>query len=422
MKRNIVMENVGKFREQKTFGTMNGQLYEKKEGYYGHVRPEEAAKKIRSYLPDALAVSISTAALSEMYRQILTDQKFEFPTEKLVHPFLINTHNGVVDVRTGEMVDADDAVFLYQHNFSFEKDARLTSGTTFYQFLKTSLDLEKKKELLLQVMGYILSDIIGLKKAFFFLGPPDSGKSVMLSLLEKVIGEENTTAIPFNNLGSRFNRARLACSRVNICTELDSGRMRNVDAFKTITSNERIMGEHKGMEPFEFTVKTKLLSAGNVMPTLPELVGSDAILRRMVILRFADVKQEKDLDLCAKLWEERNIIFSLAVKEIAVLYKNGYAFTEPEDSVSWMREMQKCYQAVEEFVKERCEIRKDAQTHFVELWEGFWKFCEENGCEIRISKLQFSQKIASIPGISHSRFRKYGKSLRGYKGIGLKEQ
>ena len=416
-----IPEIVNTFLKKRVFCTVNGEIYENRNTYFSHVRPENVAKTIRKYLPEDVAFNISTGALAEINRQMLSNESFEIPEEQLNHPFLLKVQNGVVDVKTGQMVSANDVVFLYQHSFRFNDHASLNVGSAFYEFLETSLDLKEKKELLLQILGYILSDITVAKKAFFFLGPPDSGKSVILALVEKVVGMDNTTSIPFNTLGSRFNRACLASSRVNICTELDSSKMKNIDAFKAITSNERIMGEHKGKEPFEFTVRTKLLSAGNVMPALPELVGSDAILRRMVILRFTRSTSEKDPELLEKLWEERDTIFSLAIKELASLCKNGYTFIQPQDSMTYFQEMQACCRSVDDFISDRCELTPDAQIHFVELWEEFCGYCDENGYDRLISKLQFGQKIAALPGITRTRFRRNCKPLRGYRGIRIKE-
>ena len=45
----------------------------------------------------------------------------------------------------------------------------------------------------------------------------------MLELVQRVVGDAKVTNIPFDKLGSRFNKARLALSRVNICTELEQG-------------------------------------------------------------------------------------------------------------------------------------------------------------------------------------------------------
>lgn len=420
-KKNQIPEIVNTFLKKGVFRTVNGELYENRNTYFSHVRPENAAKTIRRYLPEDVAFTISTSALAEIHRQMLSNEDFEISAEKLEHPFLLNVQNGVVDVRTGKMVSVDDAVFLYQHAVRFNENLSLEVGSAFHKFLESSLDLQEKKQLLLQILGYSISDITVAKKAFFFLGPPDSGKSVILALVEKVVGIDNTTSIPFNALGSRFNRARLASSRVNICTELDSSKMKNIDAFKAITSNERIMGEHKGKEPFEFTVRTKLLSAGNVMPALPELVGSDAIVRRMVILRFTRSTSEKDPELLEKLWGERDTIFSLAIKELASLCKNGYTFIQPQDSVAYFQEMQACCRSVDDFISDRCELKPDAQIHFVALWEEFCGYCDENGYDRLISKLQFGQKIAALPGITRTRFRRNCKPLRGYRGIRIKE-
>ena len=423
-KKNIIPEIMNHFYECKIFKVIHLQLYEKVEdNLYQAVKKGNEQKRIRAHLQPNIATNVSTSELKELYQQFLTDQRFEESEENLNHPYFMRVENGIVDVREAKLIEDNKNVFLYCNSFKYVEDARWQQCPEFSKMLEKSGIIDVSKELLMEVLGYILSECQGAKVAFFFIGPPDCGKSVLLNFISEIIGEDNVTAMPLNKLGARFNIARLASARANICTELSGGKMENVDIFKAITSNEKVTGEHKCEAAFEFTVTTKLLFAGNLLPKFPELEGAEALMNRMVILRFPKSVKEKDLDLSEKLLKERDIICSLAVKALKGLIARRLAFAEPEAAKSLKDEMRGEINLFQDFINENCEICSDGKVHFVTIWNAFQKFSEENGCELSISKQQFSQRIGMIEGVKHSRFRLNGSDpLRGYEGIRMKKK
>ena len=85
-----------------------------------------------------------------------------------------------------------------------------------------------------------------------------------------------------------------------------------MDIFKNITGGDRITLETKGVQPFSATVDTKLLFAGNVLPTFHKIDGTDAIIERLHILLFDNSveENERDTQLEDKLWHDRNKIIA----------------------------------------------------------------------------------------------------------------
>lgn len=405
---------------------IDSQLYIFSGNYWTSVTTDEVFTYIREKMSKEEAIHVSTAVLKEAVLRIRQLEYFEMPVEAIAPDSWINFENGWLDLVDGTFHNHSEnctKYFLHMNHFSYIESANHKEAPCFERFCETSLDgSHEKRTLLLQILGCCISEVQNVKAAFFLLGASNSGKSVILELLQKVVGINCTTTIQLNKLGQRFNRAKLATSRLNICTELNGEKLRDVDFFKVVTSHERITAENKGETPFDFRVKTKLITAGNIMPTLPETIGAEAILNRMVILKFnkSIEESERDINLLEKLEAEKDIIFSLAVDELVQLVASDYKFTKPEDSLGFLDAMEAPVKSVEEFVQECCLLKTDGREHLVTLWEAFENFCDRNGYEVRMTKVQFSQKLLSFPGVKRSKFRLGGKPLAGFLGIELK--
>lgn len=146
------------------------------------------------------------------------------------------------------------------------------------------------------------------------------------------------------------------------------------------------------------------------------------MLQLMVILRFnSSIPPEKqDKMLLEKLLKEKNVIFSLAVKELAMLVKNGFSFAEPKDSKAFKTVIEDSVNSVEKFVEEMCIFSPEGKVHLRDLWGEYLIYCDENGLEAKINMTQFVQKILCFKGVTRGKFRLHSKPLSGFIGIGMK--
>lgn len=398
------------------------QLYSYQGDFWKPLSTEDAASIIRGSLSRQAALETSAQNIKECLLRIRQLADFELDDVVIAPDHLLRCKNGAVDLMTGKLETDVTGEFLYCNSFDYIPEATLAMAPEFAKFCETSLEKdEKKMKLLLQILGYSVSELQIAKVGFFLIGESNSGKSLILELVQSVVGDDFVTNIAFDKLGNRFNKSRLVLSRVNICTELAGGKMKDIDFFKLVTAHERITADNKGEAPFEFRVRTKLLTAGNVMPEIPEITGAEALLHRMIILRFnSSIPPEKqDKMLLEKLLKEKDVIFSLAVKELVTLAENGFIFAEPEDSVAFKAVIQDSINSVEKFVDESCIFSPEEKVHLRDLWEKYQNFCSENGLAVKINITQFTQKILCFKGVSKGKFRLHGKPLAGFFGIAL---
>lgn len=407
-------------------GVRHGQFYIKENNNSNVILQHDLAIRIRELFTNEEQQCISVACIKEVMERLTQNPSLQLHFIEERTDKYIKTSNEVFNIETGEIEDATSLNFGYYADFKYiplsQRDL-----TTFSQYVKSSFpeEPEAKRQLLLEIMGYALSDCQKAKTGFFLIGESNSGKSTMLELFRMILPEHCVTSLPLSRLENRFNLARLADARVNICTELSEKSFSASDIFKMMTSNETVTAEHKGCKPFEFKLRCKSLNAGNCIPEIKNNEGFEAMLNRMVILLFpvSISKEEQDLDLLDKLWTERDSIFSEVLDALVVLRKNNFKFTEPKDTIRLKNQLAIQGNTLPQFVKERCVFETNAREHLANLYQALEDYCNENLLEMKYSKTHFSQYLCKLPQLKHGKFRLNGsKPLSGVVGIRLKNQ
>lgn len=185
---------------------------------------------------------------------------------------LVNLENGVFNLESGELLEHDPRFhFTYQVKASYLEDPEQIKCPVLEDFCRSSLDGDpKKRQLLLEMIGYICSDLTVGKCAFFLQGQPNSGKSVIAEFISRLFDPSLVSNVPLHQLGERFSRAELAGKKVNIAGEIAGRALRDISIFKSVTGGDRITGEFKGKDLFYFIPRCKLLFAGNTLPRTTE--------------------------------------------------------------------------------------------------------------------------------------------------------
>lgn len=337
---------------------------------------------------------------------------------------LVNLENGVFNLETGELMPHNPRFrFTYQVNASYLQDPEYINCPTFEAFCRSSLDGDtQKRQLLLEIIGYICSDLTVGKCAFFLQGQPNSGKSIVAEFVGRLFDPSLVSNVPLHQLGDRFSRAELAGKKVNIAGEIAGRALRDISLFKSVTGSDRIMGELKGRDPFYFTPQCKLLFAGNTLPRTTEADTTAAFANRLVILLFnQSIPPEKqDKSLLDRLWKEADSIVTLSLHALQNLMDRNFVFTQPEDSKSFLELFTNRSNVLSGFLGECCTLSPKARVFNVDLFAAFVDYCARNGLEA-ISRSHFFDLLSGIPGV-YAKCVRIGKENRqGHEGIALKE-
>lgn len=272
--------------------------YQEGGGYFQRVPKVEAY--LANFFPFKTISSLQSRDLREIAERLTWEKAIRCNLDGYnYNPHVVNLENGVFSLESSELMEHDPSFrFTYQIRARYLEDEIEASCPEFEQFCQTSLDVDPaKRQLLLEFIGYICTDSNSGKCAMFFKGQPNSGKSVIASFIARLFDTELVSNIPLHQLGDRFFRAELSGKKLNVAGEIAGRALKDISIFKSITGNDRIVGEFKGCKPFYFIPQCKLLFSGNTLPLTTEMDATAAFVNRIRVLLFnssvAPEKQDK---------------------------------------------------------------------------------------------------------------------------------
>lgn len=355
------------------------------------------------------------------------------------HDDLINTEECVFNLITGERTEhSPDYLFSYSIKARILPDDEEIRTPVFDKYCadafapgkgtppdEAKAAIAQSRKLLLQFMGYCLSDCSGGKAALVLRGKSDSGKSLILDFLTDLLGQELVTSIPFHALGEKFQAIDMLGKKLCVSGEVNGNKMSpsSMDAFKKITGGDLLHDSYKSKDGISFRVRCKLVYAAN---DLPEVSGDtdsiEAFINRLRILAFPNriAREKRDPKLKEKLWLERDGIVTLAIRELRELRANNFIFVEPETSTRYLERYKQGGDPLMGFLDECCVIESGRYIKTGKLFEAYRERCRQAGAT-PLGKTKFSEKIVGIDGVSRGKPRIDGHQFVCFKGISLKE-
>lgn len=259
--------------------------------------------------PNEVRRICSDKTISAVVRIAASDPSIAIRTPALdAHPMLLNTPAGVIDLETGEVREHDRDLLLTQTTA-----ASPGSGCPrWIRFLEEITDRDDELQAYLQrLAGYLLTGVTSEQIFAFFHGGGANGKSVFIQTLASVLGDYAATATLDTFMASSTSKhltelAGLRGARMVIVPETDPGRAWAEGRIKSVTGGETIRANFMHRDHFEFVPQFKLIVAGNHRPSLS---GTGEAMRRRLHLVPFDVtvpQERRDLQLMAKLRDERD--------------------------------------------------------------------------------------------------------------------
>jgi P4 family phage/plasmid primase-like protien len=232
---------------------------------------------------------------------------------------------------------------------------RADQGEMFFEFLKTSWgqdrDYQQKMDALQEALAVTLFGVApDFQRAFCLHGPPKSGKSQMLKIIESLLPGQQQCAIPPQQWGDKFLPAQLHNKLLNVCGELSEKHKINGQSFKQIVVGETITGQHKNQNAFSFQPRCAHWFATNHVPRTDDT--SDAFNRRWLLLTFERVVKD-----ATRVIDIGSIIAAMEREEIAawavlgiVRLRQQKDFTLPESHKERIAEIARANNALRSFI------------------------------------------------------------------------
>jgi len=334
--------------------------------------------------------------------------------------FKICVKNGILNLMTGELEEfSPEKKHIIRIPVKYDPEADCPK---IKKFVSEIVD-EENVPLIQEMFGYCLLKDYRYNKAFMLLGEGSNGKSTLLNLLVKFLGEENVSNPSLQQLCyDKFAQHELYGKLANINNELPSTKIANSGMFKMLTGEDLIRAEKKHKDSFKFRNHAKLIFATNQLPETNDI--SVAFFRRWIIINFPNVfeKDKADPTLLEKLTtdEELSGLLNWAMEGLRrIIENNGFSETKARKDIEneWILRTD----SLRAFVDSCIEYDPDSMMEKDVFYEEYCKFCEEHDVK-PFEKSVVGRKLTTIlPKVRTSRPKIGGQRVMVWVGIKKKE-
>jgi len=342
-------------------------------------------------LASAIASAKTVAAIERLAR---ADRRHASRTEDWdADPWLLNTPDGTVDLRTGDLRPHDRTDLI-------TKITAVAPGgdcPLWLRFLERVFDGDQALVAFARrMLGYSLTGSIRDHALFFLYGTGGNGKGVFLNTWHKIMGDFSRVASMETFVASRTDRhptdlAMLRGARIVIAQETEDGQRWAESRIKALTGGDPISARFMRQDFFTFEPAFKLIIAGNHKPSLRNV--DEAVRRRFNLVPFTVTipKAERDPDLPEKLQAEWPGILAWAIQGCLEWQRIGLA--PPPAVLDATEEYLADEDALGRFLDERCETGDLLVMSEVQALFASWRDWCASTNEYAGSTKRFSQNM-----------------------------
>jgi putative DNA primase/helicase len=353
--------------------------------------------------------------VSSVHTLARTDRRLAATIEQWdTDPMLLNTPDGVVDLRTGDLRPHRPHDYMTM----IAKVGPRGDCPKWLAFLHriTGGDLALIAYLQ-RVAGYCLTGNTGEQAMFFAYGVGANGKGVFLHTIGWVLGEYCKTAAIETFTESKTDRhptelARLRGARLVTATETESGRNWAEARIKMLTGGDVVTAHFMRQDDFEYLPQFKLFLSGNHKPGLRSV--GEAMRRRVNMILFDIVipKSERDPYLGEKLEAEGPGILQWMIDGCLDWQEQG-GLNPPEAVTKATDDYFTAQDSFTVWIDECCERDVNAWTATTPLFTSWKTWAERAG--VRFGDIKsFSEQMEKAGFV----WKRKNKS-KGYEGLRL---
>ena len=320
-----------------------GKIYENKKAL-ATIKEETEKRIVECTERDTLEV------ISKIKRKTYKDLK-DFDSD----PNLLTLENGILDLRTMKVKPHTPLILtkvLIPCNYYEPKSSDIEVNlqkTLYWKFLESSFTVNGKldEESLKTVLEIHASIFIKKpidERAFIMWGEGENGKSVLLDYISFMLGKDNISNIPLQELtADKFAVANLDGKHANIFSDLEKNEFRHTSKFRALASGEPVYAQYKNKQGFDLHPFSSLIFSTNRFPKVYD-DNKQGFFRRWIIVKWQrnfENDPQRDSKLKQKLLEnptDRDTVFSNLIQISKRLYDNNkftYSKNWKENQKTW---------------------------------------------------------------------------------------
>ncbi|MEU9529359.1 phage/plasmid primase, P4 family [Streptomyces sp. NPDC048210] len=371
--------------------------------------------------------ALSTTGMNAMLTQAKSAPGMVLNAARLdADAYALCTPDGIVDLRTGLLKTPDPNKDF--HSRSTSVGPRPSPTPRWNCFLTDTFgnDAEGTEmiEFLQLLLGYSVTGDVGGQVLPFLFGSGKNGKSVLLDVLMKLLGDYADAAPPGFLMarpyeGHPTDLAELHGRRVIVCSEVKHGDKFDEARVKLLTGGDRIKARRMRQDFFSFQPTHKLWLLGNHRPEVG--TGGFAFWRRMRLIPFTRVvSDDRKIDNLADILvtEEGPGILGWLIDGARRYLAGDKDLTGPER----VRIATTAYAETEDhtgrFFEECCTLGPELRAEQTGLYTAYRTWCQEEGAPAMTSRA-FAARARELAGLASPKEMILSNQRKYYPGIGL---
>lgn len=370
----------------------NQEIYK----YNGKIYEETA----KSYIESRINFYLDDETTDYRKREVISYMKGEniIPRETLDGANnLLPLENGIYDLEKKKLIEySPDYFFTHYLPVKYNPTAKINKIQTFFEDI---LPLDYIP-VLQQFFGDCLLTDYRYKKAVLCAGPKNTGKSTLLNLLKKFLGEQNISHVSLYNLCmDKYATAELYKKRANIYAQIEAVTLTKINMFLMLTGMDAVRAREIYKAAFYFVNFAKLIFSCNNIPSIElSKAITDAYYIRWIVFPFTQVfeNEVRDVNILDKLTsdeEEMSGLLNWALEGLNSLEKNN-GYLEVMDINETKEFMEKGTNPIREFVD--AYITKSSGRECVsDVYKCYIGFCKENNYPY-VNDVWFSRKALPL--------------------------
>ena len=331
-------------------------------------------------------------------------------------PWSLNVKNGVLDLRTGTLAQADPTRRLTKlAPVVYDPKAK---APTWERFLdRIFAGNVRMIDFVQEAAGYSATGDTGAQCFFMLYGSGANGKTTFLEAVRFVLGDyaakldDESLLLSARGQGnaSLSEMARLVGARFVSASETPEGRRANEALIKDLTGGSPIVAKLLYREPFEFKPVLKLWVDTNHLPRVGDL--SPGFWRRVHLIPFVVQipEAERDARLPEKLADEASGILNWLVEGCLRWQKAG-RLVAPQEVTQATSNYRNDMDSVALWIDEECELQADGEVQSSLAYRSYEAWCRNSGL-FPLGSRRFSENMTNR-GIRKER-RKNGRFFVG---------
>ncbi len=335
-----------------------------------------------------------------------------------VDPYLLNTPAGTIDLREGIGSLRPHNPLDYITKITAVSPSDAGSDDWENQLDRTFLGNTETINYTQQSLGESIFGRVENEKLSIAYGGGRNGKSTIFNSCAAILGSyAGTISADVLTAGCKRNPkpeiAELKGKRFLIAGELEEGVRLSTSIVKQLCSTDRIKGEKKYKDPFDFIPTHSIVLFTNHLPKVSAM--DEGIWRRLVVIPFnAKFEGKNDIKNYTQHLIEHSggYILKWMIEGAKQAYEKGFDIEKPKEVQAAIAKYKSDCDWFSHFLEDCCDVDKTYEEKSGDLYAAYRAFCARNGDYTR-STTEFYNEVENRGFLRYRNAK--GRYVKGLK-------